>query len=100
MWKYLILPLLLLAGCTSNFYHSTEGTSTILGIYLPEESCIKINMLSYLGGSKTCVREPSRIRHEYESSSTNSYFGVVKTVETRKGSIEVEPAGPAAEQAP
>lgn len=84
--------LLLLAGCAAPFYKETDGTSTILGVSLPDEQYIQVNALSYLGGSKTCVREPSRIRHEYESSSTNSYFGVVRTVENRKGSIEVEPA--------
>lgn len=79
------------AGCTSPFYKEVDGTSTILGVSLPDEQYIQINALSYLGGSKTTVREPACIVHEYTSASTNSYFGVIHTQEYRESKITVSP---------
>lgn len=87
--KRLLLAALLAAGCSSPFYKETDGTSTILGVSLPDEQYVQINALSYLGGSKTVVREPACIKHVYTAASTNSYFGVVHTREYRTNSIEV-----------
>ena len=87
--KRLVLAAMLLAGCTSPFYKEVDGTSTILGVSLPDEQYIQINALSYLGGSKTIIREPATIVHEYECCSTNSYFGVIHTQEYRKNKINV-----------
>lgn len=89
MMKKLALALMLMAGCTSPFYKEIDGTSTILGVSLPDEQYIQINALSYLGGSKTIVREPACIKHTYTSASTNSYFGVIHTQEYRTNCIEV-----------
>ena len=53
-----IVLALFLTGCTSqSFYHSIDGTSTLLGVSLPDEQYISINAVSYLGGSKTTVRD-------------------------------------------
>lgn len=82
---------LLLCGCYSPYYKEVDGTSTILGVSLPDEQYIQINALSYLGGSKTTVKEPAKIEHEYECWSTNSYFGVIHTHEYRKSKITVCP---------
>lgn len=79
----------LMCGCTSPFYKAVDGTSTILGVSLPDEQYIQINALSYLGGSKTIVRDPACIKHTFVSASTNSYFGVVHTQEYRTNAIEV-----------
>lgn len=89
--KKLFLMGLLLAGCRAPYYKEVDGTSTILGVSLPDEQYIQINALSYLGGSKTYVREPATITHEYEAASTNSYFGIVHTREWRKSVITVCP---------
>lgn len=89
--KKLILAALLVAGCSSPYYKEVDGTSVILGVSLPDEQYIQINALSYLGGSKTYVREPAVITHEYETASTNSYFGVVHTREWRRSSVTVCP---------
>ena len=88
---YFIVLFLTITGCAHNFYSEIDGTSTILGVSLPEESYMKINMLSYLGGSKTYVREPAVITHEYETASTNSYFGMVHTREWRRSAVTVCP---------
>lgn len=89
MKKLAIALCMLMCGCTSQFYKEVDGTSTILGVSLPDEQYIQINALSYLGGSKTYVREPASITHEYECWSTNSYFGVIHTQEYRKNKINV-----------
>ena len=89
MKKLLIVACILTCGCTSPFYKDVNGTSTILGVSLPDEQYIQINALSYLGGSKTIVREPASITHEYECWSTNSYFGMIHTQEYRKNTIKV-----------
>lgn len=81
--------MLFIAGCTSPFYKEVDGTSTILGVSLPDEQYIQINALSYLGGSKTIVREPACITHQYVSVSSNTYFGVIHTFETRTNSISI-----------
>ena len=79
------------AGCAAPYYKAVDGTSTILGVSLPDEQYIQVNALSYLGGSKTYVREPATITHEYETATTNSYFGVVQTREWRRSSVTVCP---------
>lgn len=80
-----------MVGCSSPYYKDVNGTSTILGVSLPDEQYIQINALSYLGGSKTIVREPSSIIHQYETYSTNTYFGIVQTREYRKSMLTVCP---------
>lgn len=89
MKKLALALCVLMCGCTSPFYKEVDGTSTILGVSLPDEQYIQINALSYLGGSKTYVREPACIKHTYTSASTNSYFGVIHTQEYRTNTIEV-----------
>jgi len=88
--KLLAIFMLLICGC-AQFYKEVDGTSTILGVSLPDEQYIQINALSYLGGSKTTVKEPAIIKHDYECWSTNSYFGIIHTHEYRKSKIEVCP---------
>ena len=89
--KSLILACLLAAGCATPYYKEVDGTSTILGVSLPDEQYVQINALSYLGGAKTSVREPACIVHKYTSASTNSYFGVIHTQEYRESEITVTP---------
>ena len=38
--KKLVLAMMLLAGCTTPFYKEVDGTSTILGVSLPDEQYI------------------------------------------------------------
>ena len=57
--KIALVLAVFLAGCTSSFYQSVDGTSTILGVSLPDAQCIQFNASSYLGGSKTTVKDPS-----------------------------------------
>lgn len=96
--KTLFAALVLIAGCAGQYYKEVDGTSTILGVSLPDEQYVQINALSYLGGSKTYVREPATITHEYETAATNSYFGVVHTRERRRSVITVCPTNSAHEK--
>lgn len=89
--KMMLAACAFLIGCANPYYKEVDGTSTILGVSLPDEQYIQINALSYLGGSKTTVKEPAMIEHEYECWSTNSYFGIVNTREYRKSKITVCP---------
>lgn len=91
MRKALVVLLAALAGCAAPYYKEVDGTSTMLGVSLPDEQYIQINALSYLGGSKTVVREPACIVHKYTSASTNSYFGVIHTQEYRESKVTVTP---------
>lgn len=86
-----IVLTLIVCGCYSPYYKEVDGTSTILGVSLPDEQYVQINALSYLGGSRTTVKEPAKIMHEYECWSTNSYFGIIHTHEYRKSKITVCP---------
>jgi len=40
MKRILLVALLLVTGCTSPFYKEVDGTSTILGVSLPDEQYI------------------------------------------------------------
>lgn len=91
MRKAIAVLFVALTGCTAPYYKEVDGTSTMLGVSLPDEQYIQINALSYLGGSKTVVREPACIVHEYTSASTNSYFGVIHTQEYRESKVTVTP---------
>lgn len=91
MKRAILAAAILLAGCSTPYYKEVNGTSTILGVSLPDEQYIQINALSYLGGSKTFIKEPANIVHEYEVASTNSYLGMVHTREWRKSKITVCP---------
>ena len=89
MRKLFLAVLLFLCGCKAPYYKSVDGTSTILGVSLPDEQYIQINALSYLGGSKTIVKEPAAITHEYVTASTNSYFGMITTREYRSQKLTI-----------
>ena len=80
-----------LCGCSTSFYKQVEGESDVVGITIPDEEFIKLQVISHMNGTKTTVRDISKIKHEYMFSSTNSYFGLINVQEFRKGKIEVEP---------
>ena len=80
-----------LCGCSTTFYKQVEGEVDVVGITIPDEEFIKLQVISHMNGTKTTVRDISKIKHEYMLSSTNSYFGIINVQELRKGKIEVEP---------
>ena len=79
------------SGCSRQFYNQVEGEVDVVGITIPDDEFIKLQVISHMNGTKTTVRDISKIKHEYLFSSTNSYFGLINVQEFRKGKIEVEP---------
>ena len=51
----------------------------LVGVGLPDDEVVRLEVAHYLSGSKTAVRDPATITHEYRAAETNSYFGLVKT---------------------
>lgn len=91
--RYLILVLALLAvGCTSPYYRSLDGTSTSVGICVPESDTMRLDVVQYLSGSRVTVKDKGTITHEYTHTSSNRYFGVISTVESRSSKVTVKPA--------
>lgn len=80
MTKYaLAIALLACLGCGKAYYRAVDGTDVLVGVGLPDDEVVRLEVAHYLSGSKTSVREPARITHEYRTAETNSYFGLVKT---------------------
>ena len=86
-----IISLLFCCGCHNNYFRMVDGVSNSLGIYLPDESNLKINILEYLSGEKVSVRDASKIKYSYNFISTNNYFGLIHVNEQRHSEIEVTP---------
>lgn len=88
---FVFIYVLLCQGCSTSFYKQVEGEFDVVGITIPNEEFIKLQVISHMNGTKTTVRDTSKIKHEYLFSSTNSYFGLINVQEYRKGKVEVEP---------
>lgn len=79
-------------GCSSSYYRSLDGTSTSVGICVPESDTMRLDVVQYLSGSRVSVKDKGTITHEYKCSSTNSYFGLIRTQEHRESRVVVRPA--------
>ena len=87
--KYLAI-ILLLTGCSSSFFKSTQGKLTNVGVSLPNADMASFQIASYLSGQQITVKETSKIKYTWNTSETNSYFGVIKTQTNRNGEIIVD----------
>ena len=83
-----LLPLLVL-GCGTPFFKSVQGTSTSIGITIPNEEVLELEALHYLNGEKVVVREPACIHYKFSASETNSYLGIVHTQSCRESDLTV-----------
>lgn len=83
---------LLSAGCASPYFKAVEGTSTSIGVTLPNEEVMELEALHYLNGQKVVVKEPSEVAYFCENCQSNSYFGVVRTASWRKSEVRLRPA--------
>ena len=91
--RYLVVGLALFAvGCSSSFYRSLDGTSTSVGICVPESDTMRLDVVQYLSGSRVSVKDKGTITHEYSHSLSNSYFGIIQTSEQRSSKVTVKPA--------
>lgn len=76
-------------GCTSPFFKSVQGTSTSIGITIPNEEVVEVEALHYLNGEKVVVKDPASIRYKFKTAETNSYLGIVHTQSWRESDLSV-----------
>lgn len=81
--------LLALCGCRApNSY--TSGTSTAIGAYVPYDGQLfGAEIVSYLNGCRVQCASNRTMKIEREFAATNSYFGIVHTVESVKEKVDV-----------
>lgn len=80
----------LLAGCATRTTY-TEGTSLAVGAYLPiEGSLYGCEIASYLSGCRVSVPSNRTVTISRASVSSNSWFGVIKSVSTTDTTVEVK----------
>lgn len=80
----------LLAGCATRTTY-TEGTSLAVGAYLPiEGSLYGCEIASYLSGCRVSVPSNRTVTISRESVSSNSWFGVIKSVSTTDTTVWVK----------
>lgn len=91
--KNLALVLLLLScGCVKTYYRNVDGVSASVAVSLPDEDMFKIQLVEYISGNKTMVKEPATISQQYKTYSTNEYlWGMIKINERRENDITVTP---------
>lgn len=83
---------LALIGCGKTYYKNVDGVNASIAVSLPDEDMFKIQLVEYISGSKTTVKEPAQIQHKFKSYSTNEYlWGMIKIQEHRESDIEVYP---------
>lgn len=77
-------------GCSTRPKY-VEGTMTQIGLYIPVESSIYgLQCLNYLNGCSITAASNQTLTVEREFCATNSYFGIVTTVEHSKTRAEVK----------
>lgn len=80
----------LLAGCATRTTY-TEGTSLAVGAYLPiEGSLYGCEIASYLSGCRVSVPSNRTVTISRASVSSNTWFGVVRSVSTTDTTVEVQ----------
>ena len=85
-----VLSLLILAGCASRTTY-TEGTSLAVGAYIPfEENLYGCEIASYLSGCRVSVPTNMPVTITRASVSSNSWFGVIRSVSTTDTTVWVK----------
>lgn len=78
--KKLMLCAILFLGCTSNnFYESTIGSSTTIGVVLPTENLVNFEVLNTLDGCKIKIKEPCCIVHHFTMTNSTTWFKFFET---------------------
>ena len=85
-----VLSLLILAGCASRTTY-TEGTSLAVGAYIPfEGNLYGCEIASYLSGCRVSVPTNMPVTITRASVSSNSWFGVIRSVSTTDTTVWVK----------
>ncbi len=78
--KKLMLCAILFLGCTSkNFYDSTIGSSTTVGVVLPTENIVNFEVLNTLDGCRISIKEPCCIVHHFTMTNNTTWFNFIET---------------------
>jgi len=89
MKKWFIVIAVAICGCFSQQRY-VEGTATAIGVYVPYDGQLfGTELVSYINGIKASFTSNQSWQVEREHHATNSYFGVVKTIESTKTKIKV-----------
>ena len=85
-----VLIYVLCQGCSTNPKY-IDGSDLAVGVYVPmSDNLVGIQVLHYLNGVnvQTSSNQPFKVERKY--SSTNSYFGIINTVENSDTKVEVK----------
>lgn len=66
-----------------------QGTSTSIGVTIPNEDVLQLDAFHYLNGEKVTVKDPACITYKFKAAETNSYFGVISTTAWRESDLAV-----------
>ena len=92
---FVIAFALLLCGCKSTDAF-VEGTRFRAGLYVPWDGQLYgLQLVEYLNGTATFSQTNSAISIDRQFSSTNSYFGIIHTIDSTKTRVEkkIAPCG-------
>lgn len=86
----MLLSSALLAGCATRTTY-TEGTSLAVGAYIPfEGNLYGCEIASYLSGCRVSAPTNMSVTITRASVSSNSWFGVIKSVSTTDTTVWVK----------
>lgn len=94
MQKLIVVLTLMISllGCSKVYYRTVDGVNASIAVSIPDEDIFKVQLVEYISGSKTTIKEPSSINHKYKSSSTNDYlWGLIRINENRENEIYIIP---------
>ena len=87
--RVVLLSLFLLGGCTTGTMY-VEGTSLAVGAYLPMEGNLYgCEIASYLSGCRVSVPSNRTVKITRASVSSNSWFGVIRSVSSSDTTVTV-----------
>lgn len=93
--KYLrcfnLVLLCLLTSCKTPVATHTSGIAVELGVSLPTEAGVKLEIANYVSGSRLKLYEPLTGKYVTKHSTTNSYFyGLIKIAEESEQTLELK----------
>ena len=97
MKRLVALTVILLTGCFSEqFYDSTIGNATTIGVVLPTENLVNFEVFNSLDGCRIRVKEPCCLVHEFTMTNNITWFGLIQSDSTASSKICLIPTNAAA----
>lgn len=79
-----------LVGC-KNTPQYIDGSETAIGMYIPVDGALMgVEAIHYLNGCVVRAGSNNTFTVEREYSTTNSYFGIIHTIEKTKTKVDVK----------